>query len=137
MGLPDVEVQGGREAAKRHPAEPPGHLEHAGIAIRCVGHRSAPGDAAPYLRFDACDYSLDPQLVGRRVEVRVSHQKVVVVAEDTSELACRHPRSFARHRTVTALEHARGHKRLDEGRGRRSEPAVEVRPLAHYDELIA
>jgi transposase len=27
--------------------------------------------ADPYLRFDTCDYSLDPRLVGRRVEVRV------------------------------------------------------------------
>jgi len=28
--------------------------------------------AQPYLRFDRNDYSLDPRLVGRRVEVRVS-----------------------------------------------------------------
>lgn len=25
----------------------------------------------PFLRFDTCDYSLDPGLVGRRVEVRI------------------------------------------------------------------
>jgi hypothetical protein len=37
----------------------------------------------PYLRFDTCDYSLDPRLVGRRVEARVSEREVLAVALDT------------------------------------------------------
>jgi hypothetical protein len=90
----------------------------------------------PYLRFDTCDYSLDPALVGRRVEVRVSEREVMAHALDTGELACRHPRSFARHRTLTQLEHARTLKAQRSER-RRSEPEVEVRPLARYDALIA
>jgi transposase len=53
----------------------------------------------PYLRFDTCDYSLDPGLVGRRVEVCVSPTEVLAVALDTGEVACRHQRSFAKHRT--------------------------------------
>ena len=57
----------------------------------------------PHLRFDTCDYSLDPGLVGRRVEVRVTEREVLAVALDSGELACRHQRSFARHRTITAL----------------------------------
>ena len=61
----------------------------------------------PHLRFDTNDYSLDPGLVGRRVEVRVSQREVLAVALDTGELACRHQRSFARHRTITDLAHAR------------------------------
>ena len=90
----------------------------------------------PYLRFDTCDYSLQPRLVGRRVEVRVSEREVSAVALDTGELACRHPRSFAKHRTITALEHARTLKtQRDERRDR--QPAVEVWPLARYDALIA
>jgi transposase len=91
----------------------------------------------PYLRFDTCDYSLDPGLVGRKVEARVSEREVLAVALDTGELACRHPRSFAKHRTFTALEHARQlkHQRLDP-QGRR-EREVEVRSLAVYDQLIA
>jgi transposase len=87
----------------------------------------------PYLRFDTNDYSLDPRLVGRRVEARVSQREVVAVALDTGELACRHRRSFARHRTITALEHARA---LRELRGAPPEPEVEQRPLAVYDALI-
>jgi transposase len=87
----------------------------------------------PYLRFDTNDYSLDPRLAGRRVEVRVSQSEVVAAALDTGELAARHQRSFARHRTITALEHARA---LRELRGAPSEPEVEQRPLARYDQLI-
>ena len=89
----------------------------------------------PYLRFDTCDYSLDPRLVGRRVEVRVTEHEVLAVALDSGELACRHPRSFARHRTICALEHARTLKVQREQR--RAEPEVEVRSLARYDALIA
>jgi transposase len=90
----------------------------------------------PHLRFDTCDYSLDPALVGRRVEVRVSEREVSAVALDTGEIACRHPRSFAKHRTICALEHARTLKTQREDR-RRPEPIVEVRSLAAYDALIA
>jgi transposase len=90
----------------------------------------------PHLRFDTNDYSLDPNLVGRRVEIRVSQREIMAVALDTGELACRHERSFARNRTVTALEHARA---LRERRGSRvdSEVLVEQRPLSVYDQLIA
>jgi transposase len=87
----------------------------------------------PYVRVDTNDYSLDPRLVGRRVELRVSQRELVAVALETGELACQHPRSFARHRTITALEHART---LRELRGAPPEPEVETRPLARYDQLI-
>jgi transposase len=89
----------------------------------------------PYLRFDTCDYSLDPRLVGRRVEARVTDREVLATALDTGEGACRHPRSFARHRTLTAIEHARTLK-LQRAE-RRGEPIVEVRALKRYDALIA
>jgi transposase len=89
----------------------------------------------PHLRFDTNDYSLDPALVGRRVEVTCDQRTVTAVALDTGEVACRHARVFARHRTITALEHARALRS-----GRREVPAetpVEVRPLDRYDALIA
>ena len=90
----------------------------------------------PYLRFDTCDYSLDPRLVGRRVEARITEREVLAIALDTGELACRHARSFARHRTITAIEHARALRDQRDER-RRSEPIVETRPLARYDAVIA
>jgi len=88
----------------------------------------------PYLRVDTNDYSLDPRLVGRRAEVRVDQREVTAVVLDTGELACRHRRVLARHRTITALEHARA---LRAGRGVGEPTPVEVRPLARYDALIA
>jgi transposase len=88
----------------------------------------------PHLRVDTNDYSLDPTLVGRRVEVIVDQRVVTAVALDTGEVACQHARVFARHRTVTALEHARA---LKAGRGVSAETPVEVRPLERYDALIA
>jgi transposase len=91
----------------------------------------------PYLRFDTNDYSLDPQLVGRRVEARISDREVLAVAFDSGELACRHARSFAKHRTITALEHARALKHQRHERRGHTEPVVEVRSLASYDALIA
>ncbi len=51
--------------------------------------------AQPYLRVDRNDYSLDPRLVGRRVEVRVSQAEITALALDTGELAARHARVFA------------------------------------------
>jgi transposase len=88
----------------------------------------------PHLRFDTNDYSLDPNLVGRRVEVRASQRDITAAALDTGELACRHERVFAKNKTITALEHARAL------RARRREPEVlevELRPLAVYDQLTA
>ncbi len=90
----------------------------------------------PHVRFDTNDYSLDPNLVGRRVEVRVSQRELMAVALDTGELACRHERCLAKNRTVTALAHARA---LRERRGQPDvhELLVERRPLSVYDQLIA
>jgi transposase len=88
----------------------------------------------PHLRFDTNDYSLDPALVGRRVEVIADQRTVTAVALDTGELAGRHDRVFARHRTITTLAHARA---LKADRAVPAETSVEVRPLARYDALIA
>jgi len=91
--------------------------------------------AQPYLRFDRNDYSLDPRLVGRRIEVRASQAEISAAALDTGELACRHPRVFAGGLAFTDAAHQAA---LDELRGqrRRREPDVERRPLARYDQLI-
>jgi hypothetical protein len=91
----------------------------------------------PHLRFDTNDYSLDPNLVGRRVEVRVNQREVIAVALDTGELACRHERCFAKNRTVTALEHARALRERHGERPGKGDVVVEQRPLEIYDRLIA
>jgi transposase len=93
--------------------------------------------AQPYLRFDTNDYSLDPRLAGRRVEVRISQRELIATALDSGDLAARHRRSFAKHLTFTDPAHQRQLDRLrGERRRRRTEPEVELRPLARYDALI-
>jgi transposase len=93
----------------------------------------------PHVRVDTNDYSLDPRLVGRRVEVRVSQRQVTAVALDTGEPACSHERSFAKNRTITSLEHARAlrERHGEDNHESENEPLVEQRPLAVYDRLIA
>ena len=86
-----------------------------------------------YVRVDTNDYSLDPVLVGQRVEVQVDQREIRAVVLDSGHVAAHHARTFAKHRTITALEHARSLR--DERRPQDS--AVEVRSLARYDALIA
>jgi hypothetical protein len=93
----------------------------------------------PYFRFDRCDYSLDPRLVGRRVEIRAGQRAIVAVSLDSGEIIASHRRCFAAGLTFTDPAHQRA---LDQLRGERKrprakQPEVEIRPLARYDELIA
>jgi hypothetical protein len=92
--------------------------------------------AQPYLRIDRNDYSLDPRLVGRRVEVRVSQAEITAVALDTGELAARHARVFAGGLCVTDPDHQATLERLRGERRRGRAVDVERRPLARYDALI-
>lgn len=93
--------------------------------------------AQPYVRVDRNDYSLDPRLVGRRVEMRVTQSELIAVALDTGELACRHARVFAGGLCFTDPAHQRALDQLRrERRQRPRDVDVEVRPLARYDELI-
>lgn len=92
--------------------------------------------AQPYLRFDRNDYSLDPRLAGRRVEVRISQSEVTAAALDSGELAARHRRVFAGGLCFTDPAHQAA---LDELRSERRRPTdldVELRPLSRYDALI-
>jgi hypothetical protein len=90
----------------------------------------------PYLRFDRNDYSLDPRLAGRRVEVRAGQRELSATCLDTGELAARHRRVFAGGLTFTDPAHQRALEELRGERRRPSEPEVELRPLARYDALI-
>ena len=104
-----------------------------------AGRRPALGDCGcrptRICAFDTNDYSLDPAWSAGASRCASSQREITAVALDTGELACRHERSFAKHRTITALEHARA---LRERRGDRGdEVVVEQRPLAATTPLIA
>ena len=94
----------------------------------------------PYVHVDRNDYSLDPGLVSRRVEVRVSQREVVVVALDTGELVCQHRRVFAAGQELTDPAHLAALERLRLERYRGKPLAgedVQVRDLSVYDRLAA
>jgi transposase len=94
----------------------------------------------PYVRVDRNDYSLDPGLVGRRVEVRVSQREVTAVALDSGEVACRHRRVFAGGQEITDAAHQAELERRRRERYPGKTPAgedVEVRDLKVYDRLAA
>ena len=90
----------------------------------------------PFIRVDRNDYSIDPQFVGRRVEMRVSQTEVTAVVLDTGELAARHRRVFAGGLTLTDPAHQTRLERQRENRRQRHQVEVEVRPLSRYDRLI-
>jgi transposase len=91
----------------------------------------------PYLRFDRNDYSLDPRLVGRRVEIRATQSQLTAISLDTGELCARHRRVFAGGVAFTDPAHQRALEALrGERRRRRCEPEVEIRLLDRYDRLI-
>ena len=93
--------------------------------------------AQPYLRVDRNDYSLDPRLVGRRVEVRVSpardhrRSRWTPASSPAATRAC----SPAASRSPTPPTRPRSSElRGERRRGR--DVDVELRPLARYDALI-
>jgi transposase len=58
-----------------------------------------------YIRVETNDYSVNPRFVGRRVEVRVNLDTVVVTCDGT--VAAEHRRCLARHQVILHPDHAR------------------------------
>jgi transposase len=88
-----------------------------------------------HVRVDTCDYSVHPRAIGRRVEVHVDLDSVVgTLGRD--EVA-RHPRSLAKHRTLTDPDHIAARAALRTV----TPPAadvddIEVRDLTVYDRAL-
>jgi transposase len=88
-----------------------------------------------WVRVGTCDYSVHPKAIGRTVEVRVEPEQVTVTC--AGELVACHPRSWARHRTITDPDHDMARKALRAARAGLGAVAgddqVEQRDLAVYD----
>ena len=56
-----------------------------------------------YVRMDANDYSVDPRVIGRFVEVTASPTTVEAICD--GQLVARHDRSWARHMVITDPAH--------------------------------
>lgn len=88
-----------------------------------------------FVRVGGVDYSVPPGLAGRRVQVRVSPRRVLVLLEG-SEIAS-HRRSFARGDVVIDPRHARALRLARQARARLRAGDVELGrvDLARYDAL--
>lgn len=89
-----------------------------------------------YIRFDTNDYSVNPRFVGRRVEVRVSLDAVVVTCDGAT--AAEHKRCLAKHQVLLAPDHARTLRamRAESVVTSAFASAVEERDLAVYDRAV-
>ncbi len=90
----------------------------------------------PYLRLDTNDYSLDPRLAGRRVEVRSIPAPDQRGRAGQRRAGRRHQRSFAKGLTFTDPAHQALLEALRGDRRRGPQVEVQLRPLARYDALI-
>lgn len=91
-----------------------------------------------YVRFGTCDYSVHPRAIGRRAELKVDLDWVVVTL--AGDEVARHRRSLAPHRTITDPAHSRARRALKEmashDRPSPTEIDVEVRDLVTYDHAL-
>jgi len=91
-----------------------------------------------YVRLDSNDYSVDPAVIGRRIEVVADLDRVRAFCD--GRLVADHIRLWAKHQSVTAAEHDAAAKQLRRDRIGLLRPAleaeVEIRCLADYDTAL-
>jgi transposase len=90
-----------------------------------------------YVRLDGNDYSINPAVIGRRIEVRADLQRVIATCD--GQVVADHDRSWAKHQTFTDPIHAAAATMLRRNRLQLPRPLgvdeVEQRDLAVYDAL--
>ena len=102
-------------------------------------HRLARLPRDHYVRLDGNDYSVDPAVIGRRVEIAADLQRVRVTCD--GRVAADHERCWARHQTISDPAHLAAAKALRAARRLATVPAprgeeVEQRDLAVYDQAF-
>jgi transposase len=101
-------------------------------------HRTARLPRDHYVRLDGSDYSADPAVIGRRVEITADLHRVRVLCD--GRVAADHERCWARHQTISDPAHLEAAKALRAARrlaavtGPR-DAEVEQRDLSVYDRL--
>ena len=101
-------------------------------------HRTARLPRDHYVRLDANDYSVDPAVIGRRVEVTAGLHRVRVTCD--GRVVADHERCWARHQTISDPAHLAAAKAMRTARRLAAVPGprgdeVEQRDLAVYDQL--
>jgi len=91
-----------------------------------------------YIRLDSNDYSVDPAMIGRRIEVVAGLERVRAFCD--GKLVADHERIWARHQTMTDPAHWAAAQALRRQRltvvARPAEPDVQIRCLADYDTAL-
>jgi hypothetical protein len=91
-----------------------------------------------YLRYDTNDYSVDPAVIGRRIEVAAGLERVLAFCD--GRMVADHERVWARHQTLTDPAHWAAAQALRRQRltvvARPAEPDVQIRCLADYDAAL-
>ena len=91
-----------------------------------------------YVRYDSNDYSVDPAVVGRRIEVAAGLERVRAFCD--GKLVADHERAWARHQTLTDPAHRQAADALRHQRlavvAPAAEPDVQIRCLADYDDAL-
>jgi transposase len=91
-----------------------------------------------YLRLDSNDYSVDPAVIGRRIEVAADLDRVRAFCD--GQVVADHDRVWARHQTLTDPAHWAAAQALRRQRlaivRRPAEPDVQIRCLADYDDAL-
>jgi transposase len=90
-----------------------------------------------WVRVETCDYSVHPAAIGRRVEIRVTLDEVVISCG--VDVVGRHARSWARHRTVTDPVHDQARAEMRRFAAKTAVATgdeVEVRDLSVYDRAL-
>lgn len=86
-----------------------------------------------WVRIGTCDYSVHPRVIGRRVEVRMDLDEVVVTC--AGDIVARHPRSWAKHRTITDPAHDVARNAMRAVAAVAVDDDVEIRDLSVYDRV--
>ena len=91
-----------------------------------------------YVRLDSNDYSVHPAVIGRRIVVTASLDRVRALCD--GQVAADHERSWAWHQSFTDPAHRAAAAALRRQRvavlRRPAEPEVQVRALAGYDAAL-
>lgn len=91
-----------------------------------------------YVRVDTNDYSVNPEVIGRRIEVATDLDSVRAFCD--GRLVADHVRVWARHQTITCPAHREAAARLRRERLQvvrpPVEPEIEMRRLADYDAAL-
>jgi transposase len=89
-----------------------------------------------YVRVDTNDYSVNPRFVGRRVDVRVTLDEVIVTCDGTE--VAHHRRCLAKHQAILAPDHSRALRamRAEAEIASSFTDEVEQRDLGDYDRAL-